>query len=117
MAWASRPTGSPPAHTTSDGHGWLRRQPWPAREQAKPLPLSPVRHSDNVSIANSRPRDAHPTGRADRRGADDQSVVDPALKVRGVDGLSVIDASVMSNLISGNTNAPAMARQQRPRPA
>jgi choline dehydrogenase len=35
-------------------------------------------------------------------------VVDPALRVRGVDGLRVIDASVMPTVISGNTNAATM---------
>ncbi|MFT4054389.1 MAG: GMC family oxidoreductase N-terminal domain-containing protein [Novosphingobium sp.] len=37
------------------------------------------------------------------------SVLDPDLRVRGVDGLRVVDCSSMPGLISGNTNAPAMA--------
>lgn len=44
-----------------------------------------------------------------RMGADDRSVVDPRLRVRGVHGLRVADCSVMPGHITGNTNAPAMA--------
>ncbi len=43
-----------------------------------------------------------------RMGNDAASVVDPALKVRGVDGLRVIDTSVFPFMLAGNTNAPAM---------
>lgn len=42
-------------------------------------------------------------------GADEGSVLDPQLRVRGVDGLRVCDTSIMPTLVAGNTNAPAMA--------
>ena len=68
-----------------------------------------VRSDDEIRAALRNRSDTvyHPVGTA-RMGTDDMAVVDPKLRVAGVEGLRVVDASIMPTLIGGNTNAPSI---------
>ena len=46
-------------------------------------------------------------------GSDDAAVLDSELRVRGLDGLRVVDASVMPQIIRGNTHAPTVMIAER----
>ncbi|PJR13387.1 GMC family oxidoreductase [Sinorhizobium meliloti] len=54
----------------------------------------------------------HPAGTC-RMGGDEDAIVDPQLRVRGIDGLRIADASVMPDLVSGNINATVMMIAER----
>ena len=76
------------------------------------LELSPGRdYHDRAALARELPNRAtsvyHPVGTC-RMGADERAVVEPWLRVLGVDGLRVADASIRPVVTGGNTNAPAM---------
>lgn len=78
--------------------GWIQPEGGERMTPAERAELSLRRYSHTLY---------HPVGTA-RMGKDAASVVDPELRVRGVDGLRVADASVMPTVIRGHTNAPAI---------
>lgn len=78
--------------------GWVQPAGGEAMSADERIELSLRRYSHTLY---------HPVGTA-RMGEDAASVVDPQLRVRGVEGLRVADASVMPTVIRGHTNAPAI---------
>jgi choline dehydrogenase-like flavoprotein len=65
-----------------------------------------------LALANHAHTLYHPTSTA-RMGSDEASVVDPELRVRGVQGLRVADASIMPKIIRGHTQAPCIVIGER----
>jgi len=73
------------------------------------MPGAHIQRDDQIDAWVRRTAETiyHPVGSA-KMGKDRDSVVDTSLKVYGVEGLRVVDASVMPALVSGNTNAPTI---------
>jgi choline dehydrogenase len=96
--------------TTVAGMSLLRRvmeQPAIRRYIAKEIAPGPDCASDAALLAYARETGTtvyHPTSTC-RMGSDPSAVVDERLHVHGIDGLRVIDASIMPTVVSGNTNA------------
>jgi choline dehydrogenase-like flavoprotein len=83
--------------------------PFDGANPARELYDAQVMTDEEIRDAIRRRADTiyHPVGTC-RMGSDERAVLDPQLRVRGVDGLRVVDASVMPTLISGNTSAPTV---------
>jgi choline dehydrogenase len=83
----------------------------PVSKLVREMRLGPASISDDDLEAHVRATmqtTYHPTTTC-RMGADQRSVVDLDLRVRGVDALRVVDASIMPSVPRGNTNAPTIA--------
>lgn len=87
----------------------LATEPMASRIVAERMP-GPQVSSDEELLDHIRRNGTtawHPVGTC-KMGNDSMSVVDPSLRVRGVEGLRVADASIMPEITSGNTSAPAV---------
>jgi choline dehydrogenase-like flavoprotein len=80
-----------------------------ASQRQQDLYTADVRSDDDIRAVLRERVDTvyHPVGTC-RMGEDSTAVVDSSLRVRGLDALRVVDASIMPTLISGNTNAPTI---------
>jgi choline dehydrogenase-like flavoprotein len=80
-----------------------------AATRTRDLFTAGVRTDDEIRATLRERSDTiyHPVGTC-RMGVDERAVVDPQLRVRGIERLRVVDASVMPDLIGGNTNSPTI---------
>jgi choline dehydrogenase-like flavoprotein len=81
-----------------------------ARYQATEVQPGPAVQSDDglVDYIRRAAGTVHHPVSSCRMGVDDNSVVDPQLRVRGIEALRVVDASVFPGIVGGNTNAPVV---------
>ncbi len=73
-------------------------------EEMSPGPQC-ISDADLIEFCRNRGNTNHHQVGTCKMGVDDQAVVDPRLRVRGIAGLRVIDASIMPTIVGGNTNA------------
>jgi choline dehydrogenase len=90
-----------------------RAAPLARYAQRAKFPLSCDREEDILAYLRMSVQTLyHPVGTC-KMGVDAMAVVDPALRVRGIEALRVVDASVMPTIVRGNTNAPTIAIAER----
>lgn len=78
---------------------WMKEEIYPGKDKSKEEIVDYIRKASSTYH--------HMTGTC-KMGIDKDSVVDPKLRVYGIEGLRVADASIMPDVPSGNTNAPAI---------
>ena len=93
-----------------------RTEPLKAHITEEHAPGAGVAQDDENAILDWARRTSvtiyHPTGTC-KMGVDPMAVLDPSLRVKGIKGLRVADASIMPQIVSGNTNAPAIMIGER----
>ena len=89
------------------------RAPALAREETVPIEPEPGTEADLPTFIRQKAETLYHPVRTCRMGVDEGAVVDPELRVRGIAGLRVVDASVMPTLIRGHTNAPTIMIAER----
>ena len=82
-------------------------------KELKPGPATVDRQELEADLRRRLMLIYHPVGTARMSDTHDQAVVDSRLRVHGLDGLRVIDASVMPTIVGGNTNAPTIMIAER----
>ncbi len=87
----------------------MSTEPIASRVVSEEVPGLTIESDDDLfRFMESSGNSAHHQGGTCKMGSDVMAVVDERLRVRGVDRLRVVDASIMPHLTSGNTNAPSM---------
>ncbi|MBO89901.1 MAG: choline dehydrogenase [Rickettsiales bacterium] len=91
------------------GRKWMGSEPLKKVISEECTPGADLQKDDELLewVRNNAETTYHPVGTC-KMGQDDMAVVDDRLRVRGIVGLRVADASVMPTLTSGNTNAPSI---------
>ena len=91
------------------GREWMGSEPLKEVISEEFTPGSDFQTDDELLewVRNNAETTYHPVGTC-KMGQDGMAVVDDRLRVRGIEGLRVADASIMPTLTSGNTNAPSI---------
>src|SRR3546814_10449223 len=104
-------------HAIVQGLKWCRRlfasDALAAFRGPETLPGADIRTDDELlAFARAKGATVYHAVSTCRMGTDHDAVVDPDLRVRGLVGLRVVDASVMPTMVSANTNAATMMRSE-----